>query len=125
MEVVLDLSPQVLQLLDMYRGQHNRSSFLSYMIALYHDGMQPSRQVQQVQQPVYQAQQYQAQPVYDNGIGSIDSLEPVQQVRKEQPLHRANRSFNEVLAGGMPARSTRPKATVSRSKSKTVPRKTR
>lgn len=115
MEVILDLDPEVLQLLDYHRARYqaNQSDFLNYLIALYDKN---TREYHQQQQAQYQ--QPQQRPVqYDNSgyLGPVEAVEPVQQSRK---VCRDYGSVGNILHG------TKPKATLVRAKSKTVPKRT-
>lgn len=112
MLVELDLAPEVVQLLDYHRGQYSRSDFINYMIALYDQGVrQPVQQVQ-YQHPQQRLAQY-------DDSGYIEPLPPVQPARQPMKL-RKDMSLNTILHG-----NTRSSHTVTRPKSKTVPRKTR
>lgn len=125
MEVTVDLDPAVVQLLDIHRAAFNigRSDFLNYIIALYDQNTrQHHQQVRQVQyhQPAYQ------QPIDDSGyLGPVDSSEPEQNVRQYQLHRQSNATLRSVLHGNTAPRGTRPKNTVVKAQSKTLPKKTR
>lgn len=121
MEVILDLDPEVLQMLDYHRARYqaDRSDFMNYLIALYDKNTREYHQQQQVQY-----QQPQQRPAQYDDSGYLGSVEVVEPVKKQYKLHRENNvSLSHGLCGNLPSRGTRPQVTV-RSKSKTVPKRT-
>jgi len=125
MEIVVDLSPEVVQMLDYHRAtyQTDRSSFMNYIIALYDQNTREYHQQQQVQ---YQQPQQRLAQYDDSGyLGTVEGLEPVETVQRQYKLHReSNVSLSRGLHGNLPSRGTKPQATVIRQKSKTVPKNT-
>jgi hypothetical protein len=128
MEIVVDLDPEVVQMLDIHRSRYqtDRSSFLNYMIALYDQNTRQHQQQQvQYQQPA-QSYQQSYQPMEDDS-GYLGPIEPVQNV-KQLNLHRqSNASLRSILHGNgnLAPHGTRPKNTVVKSQSKTLPKRTR
>lgn len=125
MEIIIDLDPNVVRMLDVHRAAlgADRSAFANYLIALYDQNTRQAHQQVQYQQPV---QQYRESAYDDSGyLGTIDGLEPVQTVRQSPKVCRDTRRIGTILNGGVTNRQPKPKATLVKSRPKTVPRKTR
>ncbi|HOW13496.1 hypothetical protein [Methanosarcina sp.] len=106
MEIVVDLSPEVVQMLDYHRArlQADRSSFLNYLIALYDQNTREYHQQVQYQQPT----------------GYVQGLEPVESIKNIPPQKQFKLCRNNKAL----PRGTKAQATVIRQKSKTIPKNT-